>query len=177
MILAHDLLTNKHTAAIFSKLPKTPRIVDVGCGIRPCPAFSCEEHVCIEPHDEYVEHLREWRPEGVGKVTIVQGLAHKLAEQPREGTTVFLLDVIEHMERTDGECIKTLCEEFKHAVIFTPLGWLEQGDTNPDAWGLNGGYWQKHRSAWEREDFTNWTVAAWEAWSPSNKVGAILAIR
>jgi hypothetical protein len=178
MILSHDLITNGRTEEMFKGLPKTPRIVDVGCGIRPCPVFRCAEHVCIEPHAEYVEHLRGWQPQGVGKVTIIQGLADKLAEQPREGTTVLLLDVIEHMERADGERIRDLCEEFEHAVMFTPLGWCEQGDENPDGWGLNGGFWQKHRSAWMPEDFKNWNVRVWQTWHASKGgCGAFLATR
>lgn len=177
MILPHDLITNGRTVEIFKRLPKTKRIVDVGCGIRPCPAFRCEEHICIEPHDEYVDHLREWKPEGVDTVTIINGDADCLAGQPREDTTVMLLDVIEHMERADGERIRDLLEEFEHAVVFTPLGWCEQGGENPDAWGLNGGHWQMHRSAWMPEDFKAWRVHVWNPWHLNNGAGAILAIR
>lgn len=90
---------------------------------------------------------------------------------------MFLLDVIEHMEREDGEAIRDLLEEFEHAVVFTPLGWCEQSDQNPDPWGYNGGYWQKHRSAWQPEDFSNWKTTVWNEWHAKKKVGAILAIR
>lgn len=176
MIIAHDLLTNPKTAHTFAALPRTKRIVDVGCGIRPCPAFPCEDHICIEPHGEYVAHMTEWLPDD-RMVTIIQGDADILADQPRENTTVFLLDVIEHMEKPVGERIRDLMQEFEHAVIFTPLGWYEQGDTNPDPWGLNGGFWQKHHSAWQPEDFDGWNVTVWQHWYENNGPGAILAIR
>jgi hypothetical protein len=176
MILAHDLLTNPRTAHTFAALPRTKRIVDVGCGVRPCPAFPCEDHICIEPHVEYVAHLTEWRPHD-RSVTIANGTADVLANQPRADTTVLLLDVIEHMERDAGEQIKTLMEEFEHAVIFTPLGWFEQGEGNPDAWGLNGGKWQKHRSAWHPGDFQGWKIETWRRWHPAGGPGAILATR
>ncbi len=176
MILSHDLLTNRRTAEAFAQLPRTERIVDVGCGIRPCPVFPCREHVCIEPHGEYVEHLRGWNPDD-RRVVIVEGEAERLADQPRKGTTVLLLDVIEHMEMERGRAILRLLEEFEHAVIFTPLGWYDQTDENPDGWGLNGGFWQKHRSAWSPDDFPAWRVNVWNTWHPSNGVGAILAIR
>ncbi len=90
---------------------------------------------------------------------------------------MLLLDVIEHMKKTEGLEIVRLAEEFEHAVIFTPLGWYEQGDENPDGWGLNGGFWQKHRSAWDSGDFRNWHVRVWQKWHPDNGVGAILAVR
>lgn len=175
MILEHDLLTNPKSCHAFSGLAHTKRIIDVGCGIRPCPAFPCDEHICIEPHAEYVEHLTKWQPTD-RKVLIVNGEVEKLADQPRSDTTVFLLDVIEHLEKERGVQIARLLEEFEHAVIFTPLGWHEQGDENPDRWGLNGGYWQKHRSAWQPEDFPNWKVRSWKRWNAENS-GAILAIR
>lgn len=176
MILEHDLLINHRTRELFAGLPRTKRIVDVGCGIRPCPAFQCDEHICIEPHSEYVAHLSEWKPADRA-VTIIEAEAEAVAALPRKDTTVFLLDVIEHMEKDRGERLRDLLKEFEHAVIFTPLGWYEQDDTNPDGWGLNGGYWQKHRSAWEAADFaTGWDVKVWERWHPKGP-GAILAIR
>jgi len=175
MILEHDLLTNVRTETIFGSLPRTNRIVDVGCGIRPCPVFPCDDHVCIEPHAEYVAHLSEWKPAD-RTVSIIEAEAEALAGQPRKGTTVLLLDVIEHMEKDRGERIRDLLVEFEHAVIFTPLGWYEQDGANPDAWGLNGGDWQKHRSAWQPEDFRGWKVKVWPRWHPKGP-GAILAIR
>jgi hypothetical protein len=175
MILDHELLRHHRTERIFAELKRTERIVDVGCGIRPCPAFRCEEYICIEPHDEYVAQLRAW--EAPGHLVIVQDKAEALASQPRKGTTVFLLDVIEHMEHEDGERIRDLMADFDQAVIFTPLGWFEQSDANPDAWGFNGGFWQKHRSAWMPEDFKGWRVKTWPQWSQKQRAGAILALR
>lgn len=176
MILAHDLLTNKKSRKIFASLTPTRRIIDVGCGIRPCPAFPCEEYVCIEPHHEYADVLDQWSLPGAVK-RVVRGTAEELRSEKREGSTVFLLDVIEHMEREEGLRVLRLLEEFEHAVVFTPLGWYEQGDENPDAWGYNGGYWQAHRSAWHPEDFSDWSIKTWDVWHPANNVGAILAIR
>jgi Mg/Co/Ni transporter MgtE len=176
MILSHDLLTNRKTRHTFENLPRTTHIIDVGCGIRPCPAFSAKDHICIEPHDEYVEVLKQWKPDHARPV-VIQAKAQELATFPREDVTVFMLDVIEHMPREDGEAMIRLLEEFEHAVIFTPLGWYEQDGQNPDAWGYNGGYWQKHRSAWQPEDFSGWDVKVWTKWHPKNSVGAILAVR
>ena len=175
MILPHDLLTNSRTVKIVESLPRTKRIVDVGCGIRPFPVFPCPEYVCIEPHAEYVEHLREW--DRGGPVEIIQAEAEAVSGQPRKDTTVLLIDVIEHMEKERGERIRDLLMEFEHAIIFTPLGWYPQDEETPDCWGLNGGYWQKHRSSWQPEDFKGWGVRTWKNWHSKHDVGAILAIR
>lgn len=176
-ILKHDLPADERTRPIFNALPRTPRIVDVGCGIRPCPAFPCEEHVCIEPHHEYVGVLRTWEPTD-RRVVIVQDQVEALAAQPRQGTTVLLLDVIEHLEKPRGLQIRDLLEEFDHAVVFTPFGWHPQSGDNPDAWGMNGGEWQRHRSGWRPGDFKRWHVRTWMQWNDSAPfVGAMLAIR
>lgn len=175
MILVHDLITDDRAKHIFEKLPRTKRIIDVGCGIRPCP-LPCDEHICIDPHPEYLIHLRYWKPDD-RTVTRIDGDASYIEGMPRKDTTVLLLDVIEHMEKEAGLKIRDLAEEFEHAIIFTPLGFYKQDDTSPDAWGLNGGHWQKHRSGWMPEDFPNWKVTTWNLWHREHKCGAILAIR
>lgn len=176
MILAHDLLTNEKTANIFYGLPRTGTIIDIGAGIRPCPIFPCREYICIEPCEEYASHLATWVGHS-GSLDIVISEAEAVSRFNRKNTTVLLIDVIEHMEKDRGEKLRDLLEEFEHAIIFTPLGWYEQGEETPDCWGLNGGYWQKHRSAWEPRDFPNWKLHVWDYWHPKNGVGAILAIR
>lgn len=175
MILEHDLLINDRIKGLLEALPHTKRIIDVGCGIRPCPIFAPEKYVCIEPHETYRTMLKEWKP-GF-RVRIVDGTATELAQQPREDSTVLLIDVIEHMLKPDGARIRDLMMEFDHAVIFTPLGWYPQGYEEPDCWGLDGGFWQTHRSAWQPEDFDGWKVTVWRHWHPKNGVGAILATR
>lgn len=174
MIKKHDLLMDQRVAPRLAAMPRTRRLVDMGCGIRPCPVFPAEEWLLVEPHGEYVEVLRR----EVRDAVIIQGEVEALASIPRSDTTVLLLDVIEHLDRPRGEKTLDLLAEFDHAVIFTPLGWYEQGDQNPDAWGMNGGYWQKHRSAWEPQDFppSSWKTTHWVHWHKIGP-GAILAIR
>jgi len=175
LIRSHSLLTDPRTAALLAQLPRTRRIIDVGPGIRPCPVFPSDEYVCIEPCEEYVEHLKDWRPPGSKHFRIAKTDASFLGFFEPGDTTVLMLDVIEHMDREVGLSILHMVESFEHAVVFTPLGWHRQGSENPDAWGLNGGYWQEHRSGWYPNDFEGWKVRSWDRWSA--KVGAILAIR
>lgn len=141
----------------IKQIPKTSKVIDVGCGIRPFHDIECEQHICLEPHDEYIEILESWLPQD-RKVIIHKGKADYLEKFEKEDTTVLLLDVIEHMTKAEGLKVLKISEAFTHAIIFTPYGFKEQDGGNPDAWGLKGGYWQEHRSGWEPEDFPNWTV-------------------
>lgn len=153
MIRAHDFLTVEVYASKLKSLHKISPIIDVGAGIRPCPLWK-GEHICVEPHGEYVATLKE------AGYTVYQGTAlDVLPDLPRKGT-VIAIDVIEHMTREDGERLRDLMEEWPQALIFTPNGFMEQsGDVNgKDPWGLNGQKWQKHRSGWVENDFPEWRV-------------------
>jgi hypothetical protein len=72
--------------------------------------------------------------------------------------TVFALDFIEHLEKEDG--LQMLREAQRVArrqvVVYTPHGFFPQTYDDPekeDRWGMDGGYWQTHRSGWDMEDF------------------------
>lgn len=177
-IIENDLLVNMRTKPHLATLKKTPRIIDIGSCVRPCPVFRCEEHICIEPHGEYCDVLRsDWKPNGQ-KVTVVQAEAEEVANYPREGSTVLLIDVIEHMEKERGKKVRDLLQEFEQALIFTPLGFMPLDGGNPDSWGYNGGYWQQHRSGWLPQDFTGWQKTIWPEFHKwlTPHFGAILAI-
>jgi hypothetical protein len=71
--------------------------------------------------------------------------------------TVFLVDVIEHLEKEEGRNLLALTEKIarKQVVVFTPLGFMPQHhEDGKDAWGLNGADWQEHKSGWLPEDFS-----------------------
>lgn len=175
MIRGHDLLVNPRTRDIFKALRPTKRILDVGACVRPCPVFECEEHICVEPHDEYCDVLRTWKPAHASKVRVVHATAEVIESVPRRDTTVLLLDVIEHMSKPDGAHIRDVIEEFDQAVIFTPLGFIPQ---NEDRLGYNGAYWQTHRSGWFPHDFANWRVMQFPVFfNKPMPHGAILAVR
>ena len=159
MILEHELLPD------LKNLKPTKRILDVGCGIRPCPVFPCE-HICLEPYESYIEVLKTWKPQD-RKVTIMQGTLDRIVEIEPHDTTILLLDVIEHLKKEDGIGFLPLIEKFEQAVIFTPLGFKEQ---TTDQWGMKGDLWQTHRSGWLEDDFKNWETHIWQS-------KAILAIR
>ena len=132
----------------------TTSVLDIGAGIRPLPWFTPRTHIVIEPHEEYIERLRELRPD----ITVIPGTAQETLPhiESKSLDSVFLLDIIEHIPKNEG------LEVVDHAVriarqqvvIFTPLGFFPQDEAEIDRWGMHGGYWQAHRSGWMPEELT-----------------------
>lgn len=149
-LIAHDL---KRPHA----LQELPTVVDVGAGLRPMQWFKPWRHVCIEPHSPYADRLR-----GAGYI-VVNETAEAGLKHLRPGTidAIYLLDVIEHMERSEGHRIiaLALAAQPLQIVLYTPNGYLEQ-EGSPDPWGaeFGGDLWQKHRSGWTPADFPGWEI-------------------
>jgi hypothetical protein len=134
---------------------KSDFIVDIGPGIRPQPFFVARRHLCIEPHHEYASWLRK------NNYEVIQDTALAALPEIASCDTIFMLDVIEHMTRECGkEVVKIAQEKAKQIVIFTPEGFLKQEyiEGEKDAWGMDGTYWQTHRSGWTPEDFPGWII-------------------
>jgi hypothetical protein len=140
-------------------------VLDVGCGIRPQPIVVPEVHVCCEPYGEYVARLqadvaaRDDRAWLVLQADWAQAVA---LFPPRSVDTVFLLDVIEHLDKETSLRLLRATERIarEQVVVFTTLGFLPQHHPDGrDAWGMGGGTWQEHRSGWEPADFgPGWEV-------------------
>ncbi|HOW51574.1 MAG TPA: class I SAM-dependent methyltransferase [bacterium] len=147
-----------------AKLCSAEVVLDIGCGIRPQRLIRAKTHICCDPHLEYLEKLVPPLGEGspLCHVFINADWEQVLALfPPRSVDSVFLLDVIEHLQKEKAKELidRTLVLARKQVVVFTPLGYMsqeEEGET--DAWGLGGMKWQKHRSGWTPEDFS----AGWD---------------
>lgn len=128
-------------------------VLDIGAGLRPMPWYAPKRHICVEPHPPYAERLRAAGYE-VWETTALNALRDL---EPGEFDAVYLLDVVEHMQRADGAEVLLFARKLrpKQIVVFTPNGFLPQEN---DAWGLGGEYWQKHRSGWTPGDFPGWTI-------------------
>lgn len=131
-------------------------LLDVGAGIRPQKFVPCRRHICLEPHAEYCDILRE---NGVETINAEAPAGLRALKSASVGTAI-AIDVIEHLSRDDGlemlEEMKRLA--FGQVVIFTPLGFQPQdGGAETDAWGYQGQRWQVHRSGWTPEDFPGWS--------------------
>ena len=143
-------------------------VLDIGCGIVPQNYVRPQTHICCEPFGDYVSHLqhkiatREQRDRTY--VILNMGWHDAVRYFPTKSVdTVFLVDVIEHLDKEEGRRLLALTENLarRQLVIFTPLGFMPQHHNGKDGWGLDGAEWQEHRSGWLPEDFGDtWKIFA-----------------
>jgi hypothetical protein len=156
---------------IFSIVEKnivpTHIVLDIGAGIRPQSFFIPTTHIIVEPFLPYINSLKkEWM--AIPRTVYLNGTWDRVLPffPDKSVDTVFALDVIEHFEKEDGIRFIKEVERIasKQIVIFTPLGLYPQEYDESDLtdrWGLQGGYWQSHRSGWEPSEFSDsWDVFA-----------------
>jgi len=137
-------------------------VLDIGCGIMPQNYIKPRVHICCEPYSEYVDHLQQkiaaLDPRDRSYVVLNMGWQDAVRHFPAKSVdTVFLVDVIEHLEKSEGQRLLAATEEIARSqvVVFTPLGFMPQHhDDGKDAWGLSGADWQEHKSGWMPEDFS-----------------------
>ena len=143
-------------------------VLDIGCGIMPQNYIKPLVHICCEPYREYVDHLQQkiatLDTRDRSYVVLNMGWQDAVRYFPAKSIdTVFLVDVIEHLEKVEGQRLLAATEDIarNQVVVFTPLGFMPQhhGD-GKDAWGLSGANWQEHKSGWLPEDFSGdlWQV-------------------
>lgn len=139
-------------------------VLDIGCGLRPQGFFRPAVHLLCEPHEEYVSLLEDALVDEPGAVVLRSRAQELLPLLPdRSVDSVFLLDVVEHLSKTDGRELLSECERVARCqiVVFTPLGFLPQtyAAGERDAWGFEGREWQTHRSGWAPSDFgSDWRI-------------------
>lgn len=144
--------------AIKIAVKETDVVLDIGCGIAPMNYFRPKLHLMVEPWKEYSDILTH-RYSGDKSILIIRtGALEALRELADNSVdSIFLLDVIEHLEKEIGQqvIIETERVAREQIVIFTPLGFMpqhvESGEV--DGWGLGGNGVQEHLSGWEPEDF------------------------
>ena len=153
-------------------------VLDIGAGIRPQELIKPLLHICIEPHREYVQKLRECVGNDPRYLllnctwdTVMKFLPDKSVD------SVFAIDVIEHLEKDAGYELLRESERIarRQVVIFTPLGFYPQSYEGPgkaDRWGMDGGFWQTHRSGWHPEDFSgDWHLLCCESFHTLDQNG------
>lgn len=167
-------------AAVKSGVLETEVVLDLGCGIVPSNFFRPKLHILVEPWEEYANVLA-FRYQGDKSVLILKaGALEAIAQfQSNSVDSIFLLDVIEHLEKADGMRLLNEMERVarQQIVVFTPLGFMPQHlDLNEkDAWGLAGGEMQLHRSGWLPSDFAgDWTFYVCERYHTVDFRGAPL---
>ena len=153
--------------------------LDIGVGIVPHDYLKSVVYVCCEPYKEYVDVLAEKISKESDRVYVVQQtdwLKSIVDLKDKSIDSLYLIDVIEHLPKKDGEKLLKMTERVvrKQIVIFTPLGFVKQEviDGGKDAWGLSGAEYQEHKSGWMPEDFDEtWNVYACKDFHDVNNVG------
>jgi hypothetical protein len=148
------------TREIDTKVIKTDVVLDIGCGIAPINYFRPALHLMIEPWQEYADIL-SYRHQNDKSVIVIKTGALEALQQLQDNSvdSIFLIDVIEHMEKEVGFSVITEMERIarKQIIVFTPLGFMPQHIDNgeKDGWGLGGAEMQEHKSGWLPEDFSD----------------------
>jgi len=164
----------------IERIAEVDVLLDIGCGILPHDDYiSPKVYICCEPYQEYVEILEEKINKNTNTIFVVlnydwEAVVNHFADESVD--TIFLLDVIEHLDKETGKQLLARTERIarKQIVIFTPLGFVENEtmQDGKDAWGLNGAEWQTHRSGWVPEEFDGtWDIVACKNFHSYNNVG------
>ncbi len=144
-------------------------VLDIGPAFRPQQLIDARTHICCEPFSDYMHRLVA-ETSSDPRYVYVQADLGQACElfPPGSVDTVYLCDVIEHVDRELAErCLPKLkAIARKQLIVFTPIGFMPQepgSDGELDQWGMRGAEWQKHRSGWVPEDFPaagGWRVIA-----------------
>lgn len=126
-------------------------VLDVGTGLmHSLEDLPCPVRIGLDAHRPYLENRR------VADAVPINASALELDRLfvPGAVELVQLIDVIEHFERADAERVLAQARSVaaRRVVIFTPRGRFPQEGV--DHFGLGGEEYQRHRSAWEPDDFT-----------------------
>ena len=130
-------------------------VLDVGAGLRPMTMYRPARHICVEPYGPYCKVLR------TAGYEVLQGTAEHVLSTVLEFEpkidAIFLLDVIEHMEKDVGRNVIELAKQVarEQIVLYTPVGFMKQTEDN---WGMGGHEWQTHRSGWQPDEFPGWHI-------------------
>src|SRR5438128_11269987 len=145
---------------VASKVEDVEVVLDLGPGICPQPFVKKPYvHLCVDAHRPYLERAKAEVADDPRYIFINakwNQFIHMLPDKSVD--SVFALDFIEHLEKADGFAMLREAERVarRQIVVYTPHGFFPQSyeDPNkPDRWGMDGGYWQTHRSGWDCEDF------------------------
>jgi len=153
-------------------------VLDVGCGINPQEYLRPVVHICCEPFHQYVERLQQIVSARTDRIYVLMEASWDEVVRifpPSSVDTVFLVDVVEHLEKEEGRRLLSQTEHIarRQLVVFTPLGYMPQHHSDgKDAWGLDGAAWQEHRSGWLPEEFDeSWQVLACNDFHSADNMG------
>ncbi|MHC4475127.1 MAG: methyltransferase domain-containing protein [Planctomycetota bacterium] len=141
-------------------------VLEVGCGLG---AYlerytnAGQRVVGVEPYLPYLEESSKRVP--WAEFQHMDALTY-FAQSQEKFDCVLLIDVVEHLEK--DQAVRMVQEAIKHCkkIVFcqTPFGRHVQ---DHDPWGMDGHYWQTHKSTWDSSNlrelgFSFYTV--WKDW-------------
>ena len=141
---------SKYDVLIEKECRDCSNLLDVGCGsYSPIQTFSSKLYTVGV--DAFEPSIEESRKKGIhNEYRLMNVLNIGTAFDPGSFDAVVACDLIEHLEKSDGYSLIKQMESVakKKVIIFTPNGFLKQGDrfNNP---------WQIHLSGWSVQDFEN----------------------
>jgi hypothetical protein len=151
---------NEALALVALRVEDAEVVLDLGSGILPQPFVKKPYvHICVDAHRPYLDCLKRKVADDPKYVFINARWDQVMPMLPDKSVdTVFALDFIEHLEKADAQRMIREAERVarQQIVVHTPRGFFPQSydDPNkPDRWGMDGGYWQTHRSGWDFDDF------------------------
>jgi ubiquinone/menaquinone biosynthesis C-methylase UbiE len=150
--------SDKLLAKAASTIRETDTVLDIGCGIVPMNYFRPKLHFMVEPWKQYNAILSYLYRDDNSVIVLKTGALESLRAFADDAIdSIFMLDVIEHLDKEEGRKVLIECERVarQQIVVFTPLGFMPQtvDESSQDAWGLQGISVQEHKSGWLPEDF------------------------
>jgi len=163
-----NLVLNKTSHLYYRILVKlnvnnVSTIMDIGCGKIPEKIIRPKIHYCIDPYLPYLQAIQKTNDRFWIMVEGDWRIATDIMKK-EQINSVFLIDVIEHIDKQEGENLLKLTESLisDQIIVFTPLGYLHQSCSKDgkDGWGMDGATFQQHKSGWEPSDFGD----GWKTW-------------
>lgn len=124
-----------------SELEECQSFLDLGCG-RDSPVKYFSKEFRSVGVDLFKPSIEESRTKGIHDRYVLMDL-RKLHFKPKSFDAVLAIDVIEHLEKSEGEKLLGDMEKIarKKVIVFTPNGFIEQEEHN-------GNRYQVHMSGW-----------------------------
>ncbi len=139
---------SKYDVIMENHVQDCETLLDIGCGsFSPVQTFN--QHLYCVGIDAFAPSIEKSKKLGIHDEYHQMNVLEALEKfGPKSFDVVVALDLIEHLTKEDGEQLLDMMDKLarKRIFIYTPNGFLPQGDreNNP---------WQVHYSGWEPKEF------------------------
>jgi hypothetical protein len=129
----------------------------------------CKRHVGVDSFQPYLDRI--------GPPTVCGNLPSAVAEfRPRSFDVVLLLDVIEHLDKSDAGDVLWMAEQIarREVIVFTPDGFVPQEGYG--AWGMGDNPDQAHKCGFTFEELTDAGYACTRHANGTQQQGGIVSV-